>query len=166
MRIVLAICAVVGSALCGRSLAGAARRRAALLASLEEGLKALRVCMTTMFEPLRDALSRSPCRLLALIGAEMGGGTSAMQAWERVARQQRRSGGMIDALSDADIDLLNRLFAGLGLSGRDSQEVLLAGCVRAISEARQEAAAMAREVDRLYVSLGLLIGLMLALIVI
>ena len=85
-------------------------------------------------------------------------GDSSCSSWE--------DGGMIDALSDADIDLLNRLFAGLGLSGRDSQEVLLAGCVRAISEARQEAAAMAREVDRLYVSLGLLIGLMLALIVI
>ena len=51
-------------------------------------------------------------------------------------------------------------------TGREEQDLLLSGVVEALDRQQQAAQVKAGEADRLYLSLGLLIGLMLALIVI
>ena len=108
----------------------------------------------------------SNSRLLEGIGAAMGPGISAAEAWGAVLRKERRTGGLCDALLAEDIAVLDRLFAGLGESGRDAQELLLSEAAAALSESARSARERAEEAERLYTPLGLLAGLMLALVVV
>lgn len=166
LRLILAMCAAVGGALIGRSLAGACRRRCAVLKDIADGLRALRVNMISMFEPVCESLSRSECAILHDVGEAMRKGSSAREAWQQVKPSARRKGGAIDALIASDEQVLDRLFFHLGESGREQQDILLSGGIRALEERYIEARGKAAETDRLYISLGLLVGLMLALIVV
>ncbi len=165
LRLILALCLVLGSALCGKALADGARRRARTLTALEEGTRRLKIHMTSLFEPVRDALERSDCPLYTLVGSEMEGGLSAGESWLRAQRRASRRGGPIDALDEGDRQLLDRLFARLGQSGREEQEELLDAALRALGQRRDDAAEKARQAERLYLALGLLTGIMLALVV-
>ena len=166
MRFLLALCVVVGCTLCGSAMAGAMRRRVRLLESLSQGLRVLRLHMVSMFEPVQQGLRASGCDVLTAVADGMTPGVSAREAWARVLRTQRRRGGGIDALNPEDIAVLNALFEQLGESGRDQQDILLTGTCAALE--RQIAAARKRtdEADKLYVSLGALTGLMIALVLI
>ena len=166
MRAILALLIVLCGSLCGKALAGGARRRAALLEQLAKGVKLLRIHMTGMGEPVRSALERSGSGLLALVGRAMEDGVSASEAWESVKRREHRRGGHIDALDGEDIQLLDELFSRLGESGREEQELRLGEMSRALETRHGEAQAKLAQANRLYCTLGTLIGLMLGLIVI
>lgn len=165
-RIALAACVVLGSGLCGKAAADAARRRLKALASLTEALRALRFSMTGMLQPVQLALGKSGNALLALVAGAMGSGRSAGEAWRSVRGQAVRRGSPADALSGEDLAVLDDLFERLGQSGRSEQEALLAASLQRLESRREDARKRAGEADRLYVSLGVLVGLMLALIVI
>ena len=165
-RIVLALCLVLFSALCGKTLGDGVRRRAATLRQLSEGVRRLRVHMMSMFEPVQAALEHADDPLLTLIAGGMSGGVSAGEAWRSLEKKSTRRGGPADSLIEADRQILTRLFDGLGQTGREEQDLLLTGVVEALDRQQQAAQVKAGEADRLYLSLGLLIGLMLALIVI
>lgn len=165
-RIALAACVVLGSTLCGKAAADSLRRRANTLDALGEGLRVLRIHMTGLFEPVQLALQRSDCPILALVAKDMQNGRGAAQAWAQAKPEATRRGGPADALTQQDLGALDVLFAGLGQSGREEQEALLDSAIESVARLRQAARKRAGEADRLYVSLGLLIGLMLALIVI
>ena len=165
MRVGLAACIVVGSALIGKSLTGAAHRRASALKAVTQGVKNLRVHIVNMSEPLQNALDQSECPLLSRVGRQMRQGMSADESWNSLKPVMRRSGGPADALCASDTEVLDRMFERLGQSGRDAQDILLAGAVQSLERLCESAIAKAGEADRLYVTLGLLIGLMLALIV-
>ncbi|MBR1820314.1 MAG: stage III sporulation protein AB [Clostridia bacterium] len=166
IRVALALCVVLFSALCGKSLADGVRRRANSLRALAEGLRRLRIHMTSMFEPVQNALDHADCPLMAMVAEGMRGGLSAKAAWEEIEKKAARRGGPIDSLTEADRKVLARLFAGLGQSGREEQDLLLGSALQAIESLREGAQEKVGEADRLYATLGLLIGLMLALIVI
>ena len=166
MRIILALCVIVGCTMAGRSLAGSARRRAAVLKQLAGGLKILRVHVVIMFEPIRDSLRRTECPLLAQIADGMEDGASAVDAWLAIKPRLRRSGGPMDALTSADERVLDRLFVQLGQSGRESQDILISDAQLSLESLYESAHAKVFEAERLYVTLGLLTGMMLALIVI
>lgn len=166
MRLALAACVVIGSTLCGKAAADQLRRRANTLDALAEGLRSLRVHMTGLYEPVQLALERSDCPLFTLVADGMKGGVGAKDAWAAVRRVAIRRGGPADALTERDLGVLDALFTGLGQSGREEQEALLDGAMEALTRLRDAARRKAGEADRLYVSLGLLIGLMLALIVV
>lgn len=166
LRVILALCVVLFSALCGRALADGVRRRAQALQSVSEGLRRLRVRMTGMFEPVAGALAQSGCPLFEAVSEGMRDGASAGEAWRAVSQRAARRGGLTDCLTDADRETLTVLFEGLGQSGREEQELLLSVSIERVEALRAEASAKVTEADRLYAKLGLLIGLMLALIVI
>ena len=166
MRLALALCIVIGSTLVGRTLSGSARRRAASLKEIRDGVKVLRVHTVSQFEPVRDSLRSSGCQLLAQVGDRMGEGLGSGEAWLSAKPGLCRSGGLADALSASDVQLLDRMFSQLGQSGRETQEILLSDVLLSLDQACDSARTKAGESDRLYVSLGLLTGLMLALIVI
>ena len=165
-RLALAACLVLGCALCGRALADQARRRANALGALSEGLRVLRIHMTGLMEPVQCALACSNCPLLSLVAEGMQGGQSAGEAWRAVRPTAMRRGGAADALSKDDAKLLDGLFDRLGQSGREEQGALIGTALEAVEALREEARKRAAEAGRLYMSLGLLIGLMLALIVV
>lgn len=162
-RIALAACVVIGCALCGKAVADAAGRRAAALASLAEGVRVLRIHMTGMLEPVARALERSGCPLMSSVGGEMRDGCSAGAAWKRIRRGAARRGGPADAMSAQDLQVLDTLFDGLGQSGREEQEALLRASLETVERLRDAARKRAAESERLYPTLGLLVGLMLAL---
>ena len=164
-RIALALCVALGSALCGRAAADSLRRRARMLKGLAEGIRVLRIHMTGMLEPVQDALERSDCPLFNLVSDGMRSGRSAGEAWEEVKKTAARRGGMADALTSADIAALDNVFERLGESGLNEQEAILTAGLTELERLRDEARGKAGEADRLYGTLGLLIGLMLALIV-
>ena len=166
MRLVLALCIAVGCAMCGRAVAGAARRRADTLRALRNGLRMLKLHMTGMFQPLKPALSATGCQLLERLAAELRPGEGASGAWARLRIRECRPGGLCDALTREDLAALDRLFDGLGESGREAQELLIAEGIAALDMLYDQARTRAAEADRLYTSLGLLTGLTLALIAI
>lgn len=166
LRVILALCVVLFSTLCGRAMADGVRRRALSLQSISESLRRLRVRMTGMFEPVSGALAQSGCPLFEAVSDGMRDGASAGEAWRAVSAQESKRGGLVDCLTNADISALTTLFDGLGQSGREEQEILLSAAVGRVEALRAEAEARMSEAERLYARLGLLIGLMLALIVI
>ena len=166
VRVALALCVVLCGALSGRALSDGARRRCDALKGLAEASRRLRVRMTGMFEPVQNALERAENPLFSLVAGAMTGGRSAGEAWAQVRKNATRRGGPADSLTDADREALTRLFDGLGQTGREEQDLLLEGVVEALAALEASARAKLREADRLYGTLGLLIGLMLALIVI
>lgn len=162
-RIALAACIVIGCALCGRAVADSARRRAVALASLVEGVRVLRIHMTGMLEPVACALERSGCPLMSSVAEEMRDGRSAGEGWKRIRRGAVRRGGRADAMSAQDLQVLDTLFDGLGQSGREEQEALLRASLETIERLRDDARRRASESEKLYPTMGLLVGLMLAL---
>ena len=166
MRIALVICVVLGSTLCGKAASDAARRRYRVLAALAEDLQKLRIHMTGMLMPVQCALDRSGSALLKQVAEGMQSGCSAEDAWRAFRQGALRRGGPADALAAEDLVVLDGLFGQLGQSGREEQEALLDASLQTVCRLRDGAFRKAGEADRLYVSLGFLIGLMLALIVI
>ena len=166
VRVALALCVVLCGALCGKSLSDGARRRAQALKAIIEGVRRLRVRVTGMFEPVQSALRHADCPLFNLVADGMDGGKSAGAAWSKARDRAGRRGGPAEGLLQEDRQALTRLFDGLGQSGREEQELLLGGTLQSLETLYGAARAKAGEADRLYVTLGLLIGLMLALIVI
>lgn len=162
----LAICVVMGSTLCGRAASDAARRRYRVLAVLAEDLQSLRIHMTGMLMPVQCALDKAGCALLKRVAEGMREGRSAADAWQSIRGSALRRGGPADALAAEDLGALDALFGQLGQSGREEQGALLDTSLQMVGRLRDDALRRAGEADRLYVSLGFLIGLMLALIVI
>ena len=146
-------------------MASGCRRRVKVLTGLVSGLEDLRVHMTRMLEPAPQALSVTDCPVLRAVGAAMTPGVSAGEAWARVRAREGRRGGGIDALAREDLEALDGLLEHLGESGRQQQERLLTDAGRALARNLESARACAGEAERLYVSLGLLTGLTLALVV-
>lgn len=165
-RITLAICVVLGSTLCGKAAADAARRRYRALAALASDLQTLRVHMTGMLQPVQYALEKTDCAILKRVAEGMRRGCSAGEAWQALRESAVRRGGPADALAADDLAVLDGLFGRLGQSGREEQEALLGESLETVVRLRDGAFRKAGEADRLYVSLGFLTGLMLALIVI
>ncbi len=166
VRVALALCVVLCGALCGKSLSDGARRRAQALRGIIEGVRRLRVRMTSMFEPVQSALQHAECPALAMVAEAMAGGKSAGEAWSSVRARAVRRGGPAEGFLDADRQAMERLFERLGQSGREEQDLLIADALASLESLYKDAQSKAAEADRLYVTLGLLIGLMLALIVI
>lgn len=164
MRWALGICLVAGCMVCAQAMAMGVRRRVTVLTQLTAGLRALRVHMLRMLETAPQALSASDCALLRQTGAAMTPGVSAREAWATVCAAESRRFGGLDALTREDREALDGFFDGLGESGRAQQELLLSETIRALAQNLESAVCRAREAERLYGSLGLLVGLMLALI--
>ena len=165
MRFLLALCAVTGGTLCGSALSGALRRRVMTLESILQGIRVLRLHMIAMFEPVSQALRSSGCALMEELAEGMTPGTSAAQAWANLRDRLRRRGGIMDALAAEDLSALDHLFEALGETGRNQQDVLLSAAQEAMARHLEAARKRAEETDRLYISLGALTGLMVALVV-
>ncbi len=166
MRLALAFCVVVGCGLCGNALSMSARRRVETLTGLIQGVRVLRVHMIRMLEPVSIALTASECPALEQLGRAMKPGDSAGRTWRVVAERETRPGGLMDVLTLEDRRALDTLFNQLGESGREQQDILIASTLEALGKNLSDAEKRAGEAERLYLSLGLLTGLMLALIVI
>lgn len=137
-----------------------------MLKALIQGLHTLRAHMVRMLEPVSTALAATEVAVFVRVVQSITPGSAAGENWERVSAKERRRGGSLDALTHEDCRALDELFAHLGESGREQQDILLGETIAALRKNLEAAEADARESERLSLSLGLLVGLMLALIVI
>lgn len=149
--------ATICCALAGRSLASRSTRRAALLAETMDAMQLLRVHMLDNLMPLAAALEKSSGRILRELGHLLGGRDSA-EAWREFMKRQLTRGGIIDSLTDADIETLTGFFDRLGSSSVDEQRQLFDGAVRELGVLEADARSEGEKRNRLYMSLGALAG--------
>ena len=163
MRIALALLAAVGSALIGRSIAQGCLRRAAALRQAMDAMQLLRIQMLERLLPLHAALEKSGFEPFRLAGTLLAGGESGASAWKKAAAKLTKRGAQLDCLTADDLSALSSLFDGLGMSARAEQEVLFASALREVGRLESEAQKSGAEKGKLYTTLGLLCGLMLAI---
>lgn len=164
LRLALAACVVVACAMCGRSLAGAAERRCRILTDLLAALRRLRIEIGSMLEPLQGALIRTDFPLFSAVAQGLKAAESASAAWLLVKERESRRGGSADCLTQHDLAALDRLFENLGESGRESQAEAIGGCIASVEASLIEAKERSEQVGKLYTSLGFLMGLALAVL--
>lgn len=122
--------------------------------------------MLRMLEPTGRALAAADCAILRQVGEAMKPGVSAMEGWKQVCGGRSRWRCGMDALTREDRQALDHFFSHLGESGREQQGLLLDQTIQVLAGVLAEAESKAGESEKLYGSLGLLLGLMLALIVV
>lgn len=162
MRTLLAALAALGAALLGRSLAAACARRGRALRQAMDELQRARVDMLERRLPLHAALVRSGMEALRRVGESVGAGKSAAEAWRALLPTLTRRGASLDCLTGEDISALTAFFDGLGAGTRAAQEALFQTTLRELGRLEAEASKNGAEKGRLYATLGLLCGLMLA----
>lgn len=165
-RIILAIFIVVGCTLAGKSMSAALRRRLTVLDQMIHSVKMLRIHMSGMLESVERALEITNFDAFAKVSQEMTGGLSAQEAWTRAKEYLLRRGGYLDALAESDVSVIDGLFEDLGQMSRQTQEVRFQNILKNLAEQREAARLIQNERERLYVTVGFLLGIMLALVVI
>ena len=166
IRIGLALCLTAGCTLLGKSAGNAARRRSKCLEDMIRAVRLLDTHITDRCCNVSDSLMKTGYEPFVQSGAEMKNGFSAGEAWARIRQAFYGRRGILDALIARDREIVNELFDGLGGSSRQAQEVLIDSAVRYLSEQHEGARLQLAEKDRLYVTVGFLFGLILALAVI
>ena len=163
VRVALAVLAALGAALMGRSLAAACARRGRTLRQAMDALQHLRIEMLERRLPLHAALSHARFDVLRRVGGRMAAGGPAAEAWQTLLPSLTRRGGALDSLTREDISALTTFFDGLGAGTRTAQEALFLSTTRELGRLEAEAAKNGAEKGKLYATLGLLFGLMLAI---
>ena len=113
-----------------------------------------------------EAVSASdPTRLdvLRRVGERVAAGEDAASSWRALLPSLTRRGGALDCLTQEDVSTLTAFFDGLGADARAGQEALFQTALRELGRLEAEAARSGAEKGRLYATLGLLFGLMLAI---
>ena len=166
LRFVLAAVIVAGCGLCGRAMAWSAARRQRLTGGILDALRMLRVQVVSMLEPLDRALRQTDLPLFVSVADALAGAGCASEAWQTVCARECRRGGMADCLEQGDRDVLDRLFEHLGESGRTAQDAAIRACIEAMEAIHAEAGERAATTGKLYGSVGFLMGLAIAVLMI
>lgn len=169
MRTGAALLVVGGAATAGWTAAARLRRRPRELRQIQTGLHVLRTEIDWGAVPLPAALARAggclagvPGRLFSEAAAHLAGGEglAAGEAWERAIA----ACGADTALTPGDLEILRALAVRLGTSHREDQVRHLEVCLDRLAQAEQQARERAEGDARLYQQLGVLGGLLLALL--
>lgn len=169
LKLAAAALVVGGAAAAGRLAAARLRRRPQELRQLQTALHVLRTEIDWGALPLRGALARAgrcvagPASDLFAAAARAlaaGDGGGADLAWRRAVEEV----GPASALASPDREILLALGACLGASHREDQLRHLDVCLERLARAEDEARERAAGEARLYEQLGLLLGLLAALV--
>lgn len=160
---VAAVLSLAGAAL-GRSLSTARRARATRLREAAVAVKRLKMGMLSRMLPLREALNDAGDPTLHQVSVRMTGSVSPLDAWMAARDALTARGAHLACLEAGDLEVVGALFGGLGASFADGQRVLLEETEQKLSALAEDARVKAEGQARLYTSLGLLVGLSLAVI--
>ena len=153
MSLILIACAGAG-----RLLSNARKRRTEALSEVLTAMRVLRLRMMNSMETLGILLRKSDSVVFKAVGNALWEGEGLNECWRHVRDAAVRRGGALDSLTDADMALLDDFFSKLGNSGRDEQGRLFSESIAALEDAQTHARDKYREAQRLYTSLGALIG--------
>ena len=160
MKLLAGCLLVAVGAMAGRSLAGGEARRVQALRLLAADVSRLTEAMLEKRLPLFEALSLGESRAIRR-AAEAGGAPN--DAWTAAREGEARRGGELDALERADLAPLDELFARVGGEGLARQRELLTTAAEGLRTRCEKAAQARDERGRLYISLGALAGMALAI---
>lgn len=164
LKLMAALCVMVACTMCGRAMAMSAERRYRLLMDTLRAVRALRIQIVCLLEPLERALRQTEFALFERMAEGLAANVSAADAWREARNADRRNG--TEYLADEEVRCLERMFDQLGRSGRDAQEEAMAVCLTALETALTDARERARQVSKLYTSLGFLSGLSIVILII
>lgn len=166
LKPILLIFIVVSCTMCGHALAGTIERRKRMLADLLTALRKLQIALTSMLEPLEEALKRTHFPLFEAVAERLPWERCAADAWDTVQNKECKRGGKADCLAPCDLSALDGLFEHLGMNGREEQAEAIQSCILVLEESLAETKERAAQTGKLYTSLGFLAGLSLAVLMI
>lgn len=166
LRIGLACAVVIGCALCGRAMVSSLDGRCRLIAELIAALRTMRIHVTEHVEPLKSALQHSGSPLLEEVAKALAQNSEPTMAWARVRKDATNRGGVADCLGAKEIESLDQLFSQLGGTGKSQQDLALLRCIATLEEIEKAEKARLNESARLYTTLGTLLGLAIAVLMI
>ena len=164
MRVGAACMMTAASAWGGRMLAGTQTRRMQALEEALHGVRRLQVEMLDRRLPVKEALAACPGALFAAVSRAMEGGSPPGTAFGAAEGSLSARGGPLDSLTGGDLAALRRLFSGLGENGVEPQRLRLHESAEELERLLGEARRKREEHGRLYTSLGALVGLAAALL--
>lgn len=156
----------VGCAGAGKILSNAKKRRAEVISDILAAVRVLRLRMLNSMEPLSILLRKSDCLLFRELGNSLYVGSSLAECWELQKKYSAKKGGLLDSLTQDDLQILGTLFENLGKNGRDEQGELFASVIAQLEEAQQSARKKQAEAARMYTALGALTGVMIAILLV
>lgn len=166
VKLILACAIVIACTLSGRAFADAASRRANTLTELAKALSLLQIQIVHMLQPLNIALQRTENIIFIQIAEKLQDSETVIQAWHAVFKSAAKRGGYADCLHKTEINALNAMFEALGQSVCRGEAALIHGTCEIIEQCRDEAIAENLRSHRLYVSIGALSGLAIAILLI
>lgn len=126
-------------------------------------VRVLRLRMLNSTENVCALLSRSDLQAFRGIG---DAGANPEENWLRQRGALTARGGELDSLSAEDLKALDNLFAHLGKSDRQQQNLLLTDVIAQLEERQLQAKQQLRDSARMSTALGALIGIGVCVIVI
>lgn len=161
LSVILLACAGVG-----RTLSNARRRRVELLNELLTAMRVLRLRMLNSMEPLGILLRKSDSRLFQDLGNGLWEGGGLDDCWRERRAVEARRGGMLDSLTEGDLNVLDGFFQNLGRSGRDEQCALFSSVIGQMEEAQTHARHRYADASKIYTALGTLIGIGICVLIV
>lgn len=162
LKLTMVLFIIAACALCGYSLAGAANEREKFLSELVAALRRLRIYIVDMIMPVEQALKQTDFPVFSAVAARIEKDRSLFDVWRMMAGSEK----ILAVISDSERKVLDGLFEQLGESGRNLQDEMLRGCIRALELYAEEAKERAGKVCRLYTSVGFLMGLAITILLI
>lgn len=166
INLLIACVMIVGCTLCGSAFAAVYQRRKSCCCEILEALRFLKINMVEQLKTVGDALGESEMSLFKSVAQEMTGVCDVADAWQKIRNLETRRGCFADCLTERELRPLDRLFRRIGVSGKEEQELCISGCIAEYELLSEAADKKAERSGKLYASLGSLIGLTLAVLLV
>lgn len=164
MKILLSLCLVVICTSVGYSMAQTAERRCKQLAEMIRAIRILGIQITVRLEPLKRALKQTEFEPFKRIADEIAPGKNAGEAWFDLCN--RRDERSINSLDESEKKQIAQMLSQLGDGSKDIQDELLTSCCVYLQNALSDAQVRAKEVSKLYTSLGFLMGISIVILIV
>lgn len=164
LKLLLAACIVAACTMGGRAMALSAKQRCSQLMQTIEAVRVLKIQITVVLAPIRIALSSTGFPPFQAVAGKTRADISAADAWQEVSTAKDEC--FVNCLNESERNCIGQMFAHLGGSGRTAQEELLASCCDQLQIALTDACGRAKEVSKLYTSLGFLLGMCIVILII
>lgn len=156
---------IVACAASGRTISNVHKRRVEVIAELLAAIRVLRIRMLNSLEPVGILLRKSEAPLFQALGNSLGQGASLSACWEELRAASTRRGKMLDSLTESDLHILDALFMKLGTSGKEEQNALFSMIISHLEEAQEQAKNKNIEAEKLYTTLGALLGIGISVLI-
>ena len=153
----------IACTMCGSMMTASRKQRVKAMGDFLSAVRVLRLRMLNSTENVCALLSRSDFEAFRKIG---GAGTDPEASYLRLREELTARGGALENLNMDDLKVADNLFAHLGKSDRQQQNLLLSEVISQLEDMQLQARQQLRESARMSTALGALVGIGVCVIVI